>query len=389
MRTLHSWPAASSLRDLVLTPTAEERPCGACGGHRTICDHRFHTVETFGGPVRLVCKLIKCVDAACPRVGKTFSPEAELAIVPPRLVVDWEIFAWIGHRRFARHWSVPQLRAELADSHRIHLSDDAIESYVTRYETMLAARQSDPVHFAADYRDIPELVLSIDGLQPEKGHETLYVVRELNARRVWFAEPLLSSTDEAIEALLVRARELAATLGKPVRAWVTDKQSAFVTGIAKVFPEVPHRLCKIHFLRALAKDVLAADQHIKVTMRKKVRGLRAIEQEAMATSSPVVATPSSQAVPSEGPTTPAVPSEGAVTLPAAHDAITPASSLPTVPPGAAVVLDYCTAVRGILVGDQGDPLHPTGTRMASALEEVQASIDRCLAGKKGGRKRHG
>jgi hypothetical protein len=30
-------------------------------------------------------------------------------------------------------------------------------------------------------------VLSIDGLQPEKGHETLYVVRELNARRAWFS----------------------------------------------------------------------------------------------------------------------------------------------------------------------------------------------------------
>ena len=348
------------------------------------------------GIMTTACKLLKCRDPACSRLGKTSSPEAELAIAPPRLIVDWEVFAWIGHRRFARHWSVPQLRAELADSHRLHLSDDAIEDYVVRYETMLAARQSDPVHFAADYRDIPELVLSIDGLQPEKGHETLYVVRELNAKRVWFAEPLLSSTDEAIEALLVRARELAATLGKPVRAWVTDKQGAFVTGIAKVFPEVPHRLCKIHFLRALAKDVLAADQHMKVTMRKKVRGLRAIEQEAMATSSPVLATPSSEAAPSGGPTTPAVPSEGVVTPPATHDAIAPSSSLPvtapvgpTVPPGVAVVLDYCTAVRGILVGDQGDPLHPTGARMASALEEVQASIDRCLAGKRGVRRRHG
>ena len=37
------------------------------------------------------------------------------------------------------------------------------------------------------------LVLAIDGLQPEKGHETLYVVRELTQKRVWFAEALLSS----------------------------------------------------------------------------------------------------------------------------------------------------------------------------------------------------
>ncbi len=41
---------------------------------------------------------------------------------------------------------------------------------------------------ADEYQDVEELILSIDGLQPEKGHETLYVVRELTRKRVWFAE---------------------------------------------------------------------------------------------------------------------------------------------------------------------------------------------------------
>ncbi len=36
-------------------------------------------------------------------------------------------------------------------------------------------------------------MLTIDGLQPEKGHETLYVVRELKGKRVWFAQALLST----------------------------------------------------------------------------------------------------------------------------------------------------------------------------------------------------
>ena len=49
-----------------------------------------------------------------------------------------------------------------------------------------------------------------------------------------------------------------------------------------------------------------------------------------------------------------------------------------------VVLDYCVAVRGILNDDQGGPLHPPGLRMAEALEEVQASLQRNLEAKKGG-----
>ena len=48
-----------------------------------------------------------------------------------------------------------------------------------------------------------------------------------------------------------------------------------------------------------------------------------------------------------------------------------------------VVLDYCTAVRGILNDDQGGPLHPPGLRMAEALDEVRASIQRNLGAKKG------
>jgi hypothetical protein len=146
---------------------------------------------------------------------------------------------------------------------------------------------------------------------------------------------------------------------------------AFVTGLAKVFPAVPHRLCKIHFLRALAKDVHAADQHIKVAMRRKVRGLRAIEQAAA--PPPTVVASTVDAV-SPAPDAGAASTDPPVAPPVAT----------TVPPHAALVLDYCTTVRGILVGEQGDPLHPTGERMASALDEVRDSLDRCVAREKGG-----
>mgnify|MGYP003955752511 CR=1 FL=1 len=96
-------------------------------------------------------------------------------------------------------------------------------NYGRRYERMVAARHLDRSDLVDAYANVPDLVLVIDGLQPEKGHEALDVVRELNAPRVWFAVPLLSSTAAEVEALFVRARDLATALGKPVRAWVSDK----------------------------------------------------------------------------------------------------------------------------------------------------------------------
>ena len=204
-----------------------------------------------------------------------------MAIAPPRLTVAWDVFAWIGHRRFARHWCVPQICGELSDSHQIDLSEDAIEDYVRRYETMVAARHGDLKELRKVYAPKKSLILSIDGIQPEKGHETLYVVRELTQKRVWFAEPLLSSTNDEVRRLLLRAKEIAEALERPVAGWMSDKQEAFVQGIAAVFPGTPHGYCKNHFLRDLAKPVLEADSHAKVQMRRKVRGLRSIEQAVL------------------------------------------------------------------------------------------------------------
>jgi prefoldin subunit 5 len=199
----------------------------------------------------------------------------------PGWLIAWDVFCWIGHRRFARHWSIPQINDELLDSYRIKLSPDALSIYIRRYQNMLAARQQDFANLQSAYKDIDCVDLTIDGLQPEKGHETLYAVRELRAKRVWFAEALLSSSDAEVRRLLVRADEMAKQLGKTVRLWMSDKQDAFVNGIALQFAGVPHLYCGNHFLRGLAKPTLEADSRAKVTMRSKVRNLRDIERSVL------------------------------------------------------------------------------------------------------------
>ena len=277
----------------------------------------------------------------------------------PRWLIGWDVFCWLGHRRFARHWSVPQLRAELLDSYKIELSEDAIEDYLQRYQCMVAARQQDFVLLQEEYAKTRTVVLSIDGLQPEKGHETLYVVRELGRERVWFAQPLLSSATEEIRPLIVQAKDWAERLGCRVRLWMSDKQDAFVKTIASVCPGVPHRYCSNHFLRDVAKPVLELDSHAKVQMRGKIRGLRGIEREALKEIAALQASQSNDR-------------QQSVTVAA------------TVPHGLDVVLDYCAAVRGIINSSQGGPLRPPGLRMSEALGEVRKSLQRNLRLKKRG-----
>jgi hypothetical protein len=365
----YRWPADTVFTQQVLT--VEQDACASCQRALTICDHRFHRIFSLQGPVEIVCKLAHCPDPRCAAHSHTLSPLAESQITLPWWLIGWDVFCWLGLRRFARHWSVPQLQAELRDSFHIPLSDDAISASLRRYQIMVAARHQDAAVLAAAHAKCDSLILTIDGLQPEKGHETLYVVRELTAKRIWFAQALLSSAASEVQPLVAKAKLWAEQLGKPVQLWMSDKQNAFVKAIASEFPGVPHRFCQNHFLRDVAKPTLEADSHAKVKMRKKIRGLRAIEKEVLSqrrdqAAAAQDAAATSQPVPAKADTA-SVPAE-------AND-------------GGDVVLDYCAGVRGILNDGQGGPLHPPGLRMAEALGEVRESLQRNLDAKKGGASR--
>jgi hypothetical protein len=392
----YRWPENTEFNQVVLN--VEQEACSLCQRRLHVCDHRFHPILSLQGPLQLVCKLAHCPDPGCAAHGHTLSPLVEAQFTLPYWLIGWDLFCWLGFRRFSRHWSIPQLRSELQDTYRIRLSDDAISGYLQRYRCMVAARQQDAALLAGAYKDIDQLVLTIDGLQPEKGHETLYVVRELRSKRVWFAEALLSSSAPEVQRLLAKAKDGAQQLGKPVELWMSDKQDAFVSGIEAEFPGVPHRYCQNHFLRDLAKPILEKDSHAKVQMRKKVRGLRGIEKQILEerrqaqaqreAASAAVGRQPGGAAGSE----PAAGQTQASSVLAAEESAARATSITSTssvvePPGdeaGQVVLDYCAGVRGILNDDQGGPLHPPGLRMAEALQEVRDSLQRNLDAKKGG-----
>jgi hypothetical protein len=365
----YHWPADTdfSLWELDVL----DRNCPVCGRMMHICDHRYRRFHTLDGPVQLICKLNHCPDPACPGHARTKSPELEITLALPQMAIGWDVFCWIGHRRCSRHMAISLIQSELLDDYAIKLSEDAIDQYIRRYQVMLAARQQDAESLRREYDSVAEIILCIDGLQPEKGHETLYVVRELTRRRVWFAEPLLSATEDEVRRLIAKSKEWAESLGMPAGLWISDKQEAFVKAIAAEFPEVPHRYCDNHFLRDLARPVLEADRHAKVRMRRKVRGLRTIEQAVLQRRKAETKDDLASDAPGATGTAPAAANPSAA----------------VVDPAGGVVLAYCAAVRGIRNDDQGGPLHPPGLRMAQALHEVQESLRRNLEAKKGGSRR--
>ena len=157
----HQWPAETAFRRMDLY--VRDQACRFCEADLHVCSHRKRRLFTLQGPWLLVVRLGHCPDPGCQGYHGTVSPREEMAIAPPRLTVAWDVFAWIGHRRCARHWSVPQICAELSDGHTIDLSEDAVEDYVRQYEVMVAARHTDLEQMRRAYAQTKSLVLAIDG----------------------------------------------------------------------------------------------------------------------------------------------------------------------------------------------------------------------------------
>jgi hypothetical protein len=190
------------------------------------------------------------------------------------------------------------------------------------------------------------------------------VVRELLRKRVWFAAPWLSSATQAVRQLISLARQGAAHLDTPVRAWRSDKQDAFVTALADECVGVPHRYCPHHLLREVAPPVLDMESQAQVKRRSNVRGLRAIERRGLADRRH--AAPPERPLPQESPQghdTPRIdPAEAATAAPCAPGTLGLAriEHAPVEDAAGEIVLGYGAAVRGILNDSQGGPRRPPG-----------------------------
>lgn len=367
----HAWPVASKFSRLELSVLAPR--CLFCAEETRVKDYKRRRLHLLSGPTQVVSQMNLCPDTACPGHHRLMVAEEETLLAPPWWIIGWDVFAHMGQQRLVHHRDVPEIREDLRETYDIDLSEDAVEDYLGRYQAILAARQRDPEQLKRHYESISGLILSIDGLQPEKGHETLYTVRELIGKRVWFATPLLSSSEEEVEKLFVEAKARVEMLGIPVLAWVSDKQEAFLKGIIKLFPGVSHRFCQNHFLRDLAEPILEVDSHAKVQMRKKVRGLRAIEKDILASREEKSS--ASEQLPDKETQVPEVGARATANKPSKTEKPQDRNE---------VVLTYCSAVRGILNRNQGGPLDPPGLRMAEGLKQVRASIQKNLDARQGG-----
>ncbi len=312
------------------------KTCPACRGPMRQRYENQRTLVTLSGAVRLRLKVRRCEAAGCVRRHRPYRPEAEGAIALPQHEFGLDVIALVGALRHREHHSVPEIHAALR-RRGVEIAERSVTNLLDRYDELLATALTDSERLRGVLARQGRVILAIDGMQPDVGHEVLWVVRDCLSGEVLLARSLLSGAADDLAPIL---REVAAAIGVPVEGVVSDGQTSIRRAVERALPGVPHQLCHFHFLREAALPVFEADRHAKVELKKQVRGVRPIERAV------------------EGR------DDGE----------------------AEVVRGYCAAVRSAITDDGRAPLAASGLKLRARLEKVAVSLDRTA---KGGTARRG
>src|SRR6185312_1725426 len=230
--------------------------------------------------------------------------------------------------------SIPEIHKELTGRGLV-VAQRTVTNLLDRYDELRALATADPERLGPLLRHQRRVILAIDGLQPDVGHEVLWVLRDCLSGEILLAKSLLSSTAPDLAGLIT---EVQTALPVPITGVVSDGQGPIRKAVRKALKGVPHQLCHFHYLREAAKPISEADRHAKKELKKRVRGIRKIERAAETEAE-----------------------EGE------DDA------------EAEVVRGYCAAVRAALTDDGPPPLAASGLKLHDRLSRIAASLDRVAA----------
>jgi hypothetical protein len=221
-----------------------------------------------------------------------------------------------------------------------------------RYQVLLSASLNDHVRkvLAEMTEQNGGIMLSMDGVQPEKGNETLYVLREVFSGTVIAAKNMKSGTAAELQTLIQPVIEL----DFPVVGIVSDGQQSIRLAFEGLLPDVPYQYCQYHYLKDIAKPVVDADRKLKTELKKSMRGIRDMERKIEK-------------------------AESRASIDA--DIAASVSEVSVEMNEARIAKKYVAATRALLLEDGDPPLELPGMLIYERAQAIQASLARCLAKK--------
>src|SRR5438128_5067953 len=273
-----------------------EHECLEC--HRTLREAvavSRRTVITLEGVIKLNHAGYRCPDPQCAGHQRTHRSVEADALALPGFTYGLDIVLLVGRLRLREHQTVDEVHQELLkrlEPLGVKMARREVLYLFEAYCTLLRASSEakDDEEWLAQVEKNGGIIVSVDGIQPEKGNETVYLVRDALTGQVLAAENVTSSETAVMKALLAPVVALEVERKVKVLGTITDAQESELRAVEELSPEMPHQVCQFHALRDASKTAFEADKQVKTAMRNrlqpKVRQVRKQIKKHLATASP-------------------------------------------------------------------------------------------------------
>lgn len=299
-----------------------------CGQYLSIDYYNHRTLPTLHGVIRYRLQIRRCHQFACPRYRRPFRPEAEGRVALPHHEFGLDVLALVGALRYSEHPPVPEIHRSLT-RRGLARAERTVTNLLDRYDELHARSVADIPRRKELFQKQGRVILALDGLQPDVGHEVLWVLRDCLSGEVLLARSLLSAAPDDLAGLLSEVKGALDAIEVPVAGVISDGQQSIRNAVAKALPDVPHQLCPFHYLREAALPIYEADRHAKKELKKRVRGIRKIERQMESRQDPL----------------------------------------------AEIVQGYGAAVRSALTDDGRPPLDASGLKLEDRLSAIAARVE--------------
>jgi len=235
----------------------------------TISDRKIITLQQ---AIRVVHCGYRCTKENCEGKDVLYRSMEADALALSGFTFGLDIVLSVGSLRLREHKTVDEIHQ--------HLSERLVplEQTISRREilflfeayTALLRAGTEVAHDKAWKEQVSKnkgIFLSIDGIQPDHGNETIYLMRDVFTGRILHAENVTESTKERLKQLLLPI----VALNVPIRGVISDAQPTELQAVAEIWPDVPHQICQFHALREAGRLIYNADARIRKDMRIRMQ----------------------------------------------------------------------------------------------------------------------
>lgn len=241
--------------------------CPLCGSQNKFASWAMDKyINTLEGVIRLKSDVRICGNENCTghkdRIKYRSSLVHQYALSGSSFGLD--LIAYVGFQRLKFHQNFDEIYKDISQK-GVYISRRSVDNLYNSFEYLMKCSLSTRLkELEGEFLKNNGIILSLDGLQPQLGHELLFLLRDVTTKEVLHAEMMKSTDTDSMVKLLNIIKDS----NIPVVGIISDAQRSIRKAVAIVFPKVPYQICTYHYLKDLGAPVGEADSALKTQVKK-------------------------------------------------------------------------------------------------------------------------